>query len=89
MKKVLLSSGLVVSLILVLISFWVVVNPQTASAEGGAEANCAYGGNYTITCSAPGADCYAHDPDKSTDGYCFCMRDGEQVDFDACIFYYY
>lgn len=86
MKKLLLSSGLVLSLILVLISFWVVVNPQATRAEGGAEANCADG--TTVTCSAAGADCYGHDPDKNTDGYCICTRDGAQVDFDACIFYW-
>jgi hypothetical protein len=85
----LLNSGLGLSLVLGLISLWAVANPQSARAEGGSEANCAYGGNYTVTCSAPGADCFAHDPDKDTDGYCFCMRDGQQVAFDACFFYYF
>lgn len=92
MKKLLLNSGLVLSLVLGLISLWAVANPQSARAEepnGGSEANCAYGTEYKVTCSAVGATCYSHDPDNETDGYCFCMRDGVQVDFNACLFYYY
>lgn len=92
MKKRLLNSGLVLSLVLGLISLWVVANPQLARAEdplaGGSEANCAYGDKLKVTCSAPGATCFGHDPDNEQDGYCFCMRDGVQVDFDACVLYY-
>jgi hypothetical protein len=90
MKKLFLNSGLVLSLVLGLISLWVVANPQPARAEeGGAEANCQYGEKLKVTCSAVGATCYGHDPDNNTDGYCFCMRDGVMVDYDECWFYYF
>lgn len=82
MKRIILNLACAISLLAVGFSFWVITSPITASALGGAKANCQGGG--TVTCQLSGSNCDAHDPTPEANGWCECLVDGHVEVFKSC-----
>jgi hypothetical protein len=85
MKRIVLNSGLVACLMVVLVSFWIMANPNPALAAG-ASATCSSNPDDKASCHADNSECFAFDKTVNANGYCICLslENGDQTDFAVC-----